>query len=103
MSKRDNGGKFLPGNPGKPAGARNRLQASFVDAMQKEFDAHGADIIKIVRTEKPTEFLKILAGILPKEMLLTGDVVEDLSDDELKDAIAALRKLKGADAAKAKH
>jgi hypothetical protein len=92
--KRDPSGKFLPGSGGRVPGARNRLQASFVDAMQKDFEENGIDVIKIVRVEKPTEYLKILAGILPKEMLFSGDVLEEMTDDELKEAIATLRRLK---------
>lgn len=93
--KRDKAsGQFAPGNAGRRPGARNKLQASFVDAMQKDFEENGIEVIKIVRVEKPTEYLKILAGILPKEMLFSGDVVEELSDEELKGMIATVRRLK---------
>lgn len=93
---RDNGGKFLPGNSGRRVGARNKLQAAFVEAMQADFEEHGADTIKIVRTERPGDYLKILAGILPKEMLLPDDVLDDMTDAELREAITMLRKMRPA-------
>lgn len=84
-------GRFGPGNSGKPAGARNKLQADFILALQKDFKENGPDVINIVRVERPADYLKILASILPKEMLLSASPLEEMSDDELANAIETLR------------
>lgn len=89
---RNAAGQFLPGTGGRTPGSRNRLQAAFIDELAKDFKEHGAGVIKIVRAEKPTDYLKIVASILPKELLLPDSALEDLSDDELKETLAAVRK-----------
>ena len=92
--QRDPKGKFLPGTGGRPAGARNKLQAQFVTALAEDFAEHGAGVIRIVRVEEPATYLKVIASILPKEFLLAPNVLEDMSDAELQDALQALRKIK---------
>jgi len=89
---RNNKGQFLPGNGGRQHGSRNRLQAAFVEELAKDFEEHGPGVIKIVRVERPSDYLKIIASVLPKEWLLpdTGPL-SDLSDDELGKVIAFAR------------
>jgi hypothetical protein len=48
-------------------GSRNLLSKAFIDALAKEFQEHGAEAIRIVRVERPHEFLKVVASLLPKE------------------------------------
>jgi RNA binding exosome subunit len=76
--------KFQPGNGGRPRGAKNRLTGDFIGALAKEFEEHGADAIKIVRTERPHEFLKIIASLMPKELEISDNRLQDISDDELE-------------------
>lgn len=85
-------GQFLPGNGGRQHGSRNRLQATFVEELAKDFEEHGPGVIKIVRLERPADYLKIIASVLPKEWLLpdTGPL-SDLSDAELGKVIAFAR------------
>lgn len=60
------------GNPaGRPKGARHKLGQAFLDAMLKDFSEHGEVVIENVRTEKPDQYLKVVASILPKE--ITGE------------------------------
>jgi hypothetical protein len=96
--QRDAKGKFLPGSGGRPAGSRNKLQADFVNALQEDFSEHGIGVIRIVRGEKPVEYLKIVASILPKELLLPDNVLDEMTDAELIEAIATIRRLKGVEA-----
>ena len=91
-------GQFNPGSGGRQPGARNKLQANVIDVLAKDFKEHGADVVQIVRVEKPAEYLRIVASILPKEVLLTDSGLEDLTDDELRDALAWVRSCKRADA-----
>jgi hypothetical protein len=89
---RDEKGRLLPGFGGRPAGSRNKLQADFCDALAKSFAESGEAAIRIAIAEKPVEYLKIIASVLPKEWLVsdTGPVSE-LSDDELAQVIAFTR------------
>jgi hypothetical protein len=87
MDQRDAGnGRFLPGNTGggRPKGSRNKLGEEFVAAVYQDFEQHGADVIVQVRQERPHEYLKVIAGILPKEMKLEAHrPVTEMSREEL--------------------
>lgn len=74
--KRVIGKPFAPGNPGRPKGARNKLGEAFVGAMLTDFEAHGVDVIIKVRTDDPSTYVRVIAGLLPKE--LTGENGEAL-------------------------
>lgn len=85
------------GNPaGRPKGSRNKLGEEFLQALQQDFSVHGVTAITTVRTERPHEYLKVIAGILPKELNVNTRVVEELSDDDIIGAITALRSLSAA-------
>lgn len=83
--------KGQSGNPGgKPIGARNRLNAAFLTALAEQFEQSGADAIKTVATEQPDVFVRVLAGLLPKELEISKPHAA-LTDDELVAAISALK------------
>ncbi len=80
--------KFEPGqsgNPsGRPAGARAKLGEAFVAELLADFQKHGKEAIERVRQEKPDQYLKVIASLLPKDVnLSTAPSDEDLTDDEL--------------------
>ena len=82
------------GNPkGRPIGARNRLGSAFLEALDADFAEHGVAVINKVRTERPHEYLKVVAGLLPKEMIIKGTALDDMTDDELNRALATVRDL----------
>jgi hypothetical protein len=79
------------GNPkGRPKGARNKLGEAFLNDMLDDWEQHGAAVIEAVRAEKPDQYLKVVASILPKEMNVRVSDLEELSDDELDRRIRAL-------------
>ena len=48
--------------------------------------------LRIVFHEKPDVFLKVMAGIIPRELIMTdGGVIDTLSDDDVLDALKAVR------------
>jgi Family of unknown function (DUF5681) len=63
--------QFKPGqsgNPkGRPKGARNRLGTQFLEALEADFNKHGAQAIALVREKKPEVYIKVVADLLPKE------------------------------------
>jgi len=53
-------------------------------------------VIKIARIEKPIEYLKVIASVLPKEIVVEQSVLADLSDEELANHIALLQRIQAA-------
>lgn len=80
------------GNPkGRPKGSRNKLGEHFITALQADWEEHGAAAISTVRQERPHEYLKVVASILPKELNVRVDPLEEMDDDELTAILAAAR------------
>jgi hypothetical protein len=82
------------GNPaGRPKGARNKLGEAFIDALLEDFlkaasedRTEGAQAIAKMRAERPNEYAKMIASILPKEIEGTltgtlGEALDALTDD----------------------
>lgn len=79
MSERPRPGaatQFQVGNPGRPKGARNKLGEVFVKALLEDFEKGGVAAITAVRLEDPSTYLRVVAGLLPKQV--TGEDGEPL-------------------------
>src|SRR5262249_331324 len=77
---------FEPGRAatgGRRKGARNKISTSFLEALAADFEEHGAAAIKLVRLEKPSEYVKIVASVLPKEFEITENRLMEIDDDTL--------------------
>lgn len=84
-------GKFAPGNKlgrGRIKGSRNKIAESFLSALHADFEEHGPAVIEKVREERPQDYLKVVASILPKELNIR--VEDELSDAELDQRIREL-------------
>lgn len=94
--------RFKPGQSGNPggkaAGTRNRISAAFLHALADDFDAHGRDAIRRTREEEPGTYVKVCAGLLPKQIEQTNPL-DDLTDAQLHAAIALLQSQLAQDAA----
>ena len=66
--KRVVGRPFKPGEGGRPKGSRNKLGEAFLLAMAEDFAEHGVETIKMARLEDPVSYVKVVAGLLPKEV-----------------------------------
>ena len=82
--------QFKPGNPGRPKGSRNKLGEAFIAALHEDFTAHGSKVIEQVRIDKPDQYLKVIASILPKDVNLNVNQMDDLTDDQLIERIRRL-------------
>lgn len=69
------------GNPaGRPKGARSILATDFLKALQQDFSEHGKEVIQAVRGEKPDQYLKVIASVLPKEIELGEEMQQFVSE-----------------------
>jgi hypothetical protein len=79
------------GNPGgKPEGARNRLQASFLYALAEDFDTYGEAAIEAARKKDPMGYVRCVAALMPQKVDMNGPL-EDWRDEELAQALAYIR------------
>lgn len=62
--------QFKPGQPsrgGRRKGSRDKIATAMLEAIAKDFEQHGEEAIKIARMERPVEYLRVVASLLPKE------------------------------------
>lgn len=81
------------GNPaGRPKGSRNKLGEAFIEALLADFTKAlsegtlGTEAIKAMREEKPNEYAKMIASLLPKEIeanvnMGIGEALDALDDE----------------------
>jgi hypothetical protein len=77
---------------GRAKGVRNRLSQAFLEGFAADFEQHGAEVIKIVRVEKPAEYLKTVAYLMPKEFEITETHLMEIPDAELDQFIDFARR-----------
>jgi hypothetical protein len=85
---------FKPGNPGGPGrklGARVRLSGAFLHALADDFAEHGVEAIRIMRIEEPAAYVKAICSLMPRELDITTNVLTEVPDDELDNAIHYVR------------
>jgi len=85
--KQQIGVPFKPGQSGNPAGrpkgSRNKLAEAFITDMQADWEQNGVSVIAAVREEKPDVYLKVVASILPRDLNVNINPLEEADDDEL--------------------
>lgn len=89
-------GRFVTGNigGGRRKGSRNKLGEQFIDDVYAEWQEHGPATLQRMRAEDPGAFVRVVAGILPKEVVVK-DELSDVSDDELAALVIAAREALG--------
>ena len=69
--------------------ARDELGDAFIADFFADWQQHGPDVIGRLRDEKPADYVRIAAAILPKERNPRPDPIDELTDAELFERIAA--------------
>src|SRR5262245_49736325 len=75
-------------------GSRNRLSEAVISALPRDFSKHGEKAIAKVRRTQPAAYLKCLALLVPREHKVEqSNPIKAMTDEQLDDALAALRQL----------
>ena len=83
---RDANGRFLPGNPGRAFGSRNRISKRVARSILLNFEAdQEATLAKLKRWYVP-QYVALLARLLPRVSEGEGGAELDTPDDELETA-----------------
>ena len=81
------------GNPGgTPEATRRAFNKRFLLDLAEDWQQHGQEVFKRVRRESPAAYLKVCAMLVPREMKVEhSSGVKDLTDEQLEQAIAAIK------------
>jgi hypothetical protein len=74
------------GNPkGRPKGSRNKINEAFLRDFYEAWEAMGRPALVAAAWTDPVAFVRVAAGLLPKELEATvrNLTAKDLADDEL--------------------
>ena len=90
-------GRFEKGSAGRPKGSRNKLAQRVFDDLFRHWNEEaggglckGQAALELLYREKPGDYLKLTASVLPKEFVFEN-AVSELDDEELDYMIEALR------------
>ena len=79
------------GNPaGRPKGSRNKLAEDFLADAYQQWQQHGPKALETMATSEPGKVGQMVASLLPKDMHIKDSALEDMSTDEIRDALARI-------------
>ena len=89
---RDTHGRFITGNNGggRKKGSRNRLTETFIAAIETDFADYGPEALAKLRADDPAAYLRIVASLVPRDLILKREQFPDYSDhtiEELEDLL----------------
>jgi len=88
-------GRFIPGNsggPGKPKGCRNKLGEAFVQALHEHFQEHGVEAIERVCREEPGAYLRVIAQVVPKDLILHSTPMDSMGREDIRHLVDTLQR-----------
>ena len=94
--KDDKTGRFLTGNnwsTGRPKGARNKLGEAFIEDLLHAWESQGPAAIQTVIETKPDAFLKVVASLMPRDLNVNMNQMDEMTDEQL------IRRIRTLDAA----
>jgi hypothetical protein len=76
---------------GRAKGVKNKLSHAFLTDLLADYEAHGAETIRICRVERPIQYIQMIAALLPREFEITDSRLNELSDEEIDVLIGEIR------------
>jgi hypothetical protein len=84
--------KGQSGNPkGRPKGTRDAINKAFIDDVAQDWREHGLEALQRAREERPAEYVRMVASLLPKEAAMRVDVHTKV-DEAFYEALKAMGK-----------
>lgn len=77
---------------GRPLAAQRDLASRLMATLAGDFERHGAETLVKFRLENPSNYLRLVVSLLPKD-LDDENLLDKVSDEELYDVIVQLRAL----------
>jgi hypothetical protein len=72
--------KGQSGNPGgRSKGARTKLSDAFIRILARDWEKHGESVVSRVRESDPATYMRVIAGLLPKDVTLDATVEQAVS------------------------
>jgi hypothetical protein len=71
------------GMGGRPLGSRTKLCKRLLEDLFADWQEGGQAAIKMMRIENPSGYVKMMASILPRELLFESGAVTELDDNAL--------------------
>lgn len=84
-------GRFGPGNPGRRAGARNRVSHRAAMAILEDFELHKAELLERLRKYHAPAYFAILTRLLDRELQVEAAAFDDYSEAELARTVLLAR------------
>jgi hypothetical protein len=86
-------GRFLSGckpGPGRSRGSRNRLADAFIADLREVWEAHGIQALEKCALEEPSQFLRVIASLMPRDINLNVAIDAASFADRFAQAAALL-------------
>jgi hypothetical protein len=91
LSGRHANGRFGPGNPGRPHGARGRAAHGVTLAILEDFMEHKESALNNARFSNPGTYLNAIVKLLPTQAAPEPTEVRDWSDADVEAALDRAR------------
>jgi hypothetical protein len=85
---------------GRPRGSRNKLFAQVFEDVLQHWNqpvpgrnvSQGMAALEVMRKERPSDYVKTVVSLLPRELLLSDSTTADLSDEQIDTLLLTLRR-----------
>ena len=70
--------------------SRHKLSEEFIRALAEDFENHGKDAIVKMRKDRPGDYIRVIASLMPKDLNLNVNEYEHWTDEQLADRLEQL-------------